>query len=352
MVFKKNMGRSIIIHKQQKLLWLFSFAFVVLVFQGCYQIRPIQIEVVKPAKIEIPAKIYTVSVLNASVPKYNVPITNKTQANFFKLDSTVTNELTYGVSSVLSESPRFTNIVHHNKLYHKAENRYLEPIIWNDLEQICFQNETESIVTLEAFGINDTVHTFASLTPEGYVYNKSVLLICKSLWRIYNTKEKQLVHQWLQQDSIYMDEFGSTKHFRSKLDKQEVRNWLAEIITEETAYKISNKIAPYWITVKRDVFLTFNEEMQLASALVADNKWKQAASIWKNYVDSEDVKLAAKACHNMALVCEVEGKLDIALIWLEKALDLNVYYPTINYKKVIEYRLNEQEVLDKQFGNN
>ena len=352
MVFKKDMGISLIGTIPKKGLQLVLAMFVALLFQSCYQIRPIQIEVVKPAKIEIPKNISKLTVLNASVPKYNVPITNETQANFFKLDSTITSQLTIGVYSIINESPRFTDIVLHNKLYHKAQDSFLQPIEWKDLEQICYQNNTESIVAIEAFSMSDTLITFSSLTQNGYVVDNSLLLICKSFWRIYNPSKKQLVHQWVQQDSIYMNEFGSIKHFRSKLKKDDVRKWLAGILSDEIAYKISNKIAPYWITVKRDVYLTMNEEMQIASLLVNDNKWKQAASIWKKYVVNENVKLAAKACHNMALVCEVEGRLDVALIWLQKALNLRPYYTTQNYKKVIEYRLKEQEILDKQFGNN
>ena len=63
--------------------------------------------------------------------------------------------------------------------------------------------------------------------------------------------------------------------------------------------------------------------MQLAAKLAYVDNWRGAAHIWNPLTKSENKKISAAACHNMALVCEVEGKLDLSVEWLEKALDIN-----------------------------
>ena len=94
------------------------------------------------------------------------------------------------------------------------------------------------------------------------------------------------------------------------------------------------------------------EEMKLAAEYAYNDQWRDAAKIWKVFTDDDNLRLAAAACHNMALVCEVEGKLEIAVEWLEESLNKYRTYTSNNYLIEINRRIMESSRLDKQFGVN
>jgi hypothetical protein len=52
----------------------------------------------------------------------------------------------------------------------------------------------------------------------------------------------------------------------------------------------------------------------------------------------------------MAVVCEVEGKLDLALEWAEKSLLKKYNTLTYNYINDLRLRIEEIKLLNHQFG--
>jgi hypothetical protein len=87
-----------------------------------------------------------------------------------------------------------------------------------------------------------------------------------------------------------------------------------------------------------------------ANNLAFQNEWINAAIIWKKYTASNNATIASSACHNMAVVCEVEGKLDLALEWAEKSLLIKYNTLTSNYINDLRLRIEEIKLLDYQFG--
>ena len=49
------------------------------------------------------------------------------------------------------------------------------------------------------------------------------------------------------------------------------------------------------------------------------NDWLKAAEFWNKETNNKNQKIAAKACVNMALACEMEGKPGLGIQWLIKS---------------------------------
>jgi hypothetical protein len=111
------------------------------------------------------------------------------------------------------------------------------------------------------------------------------------------------------------------------------------------------RISPNWVWVTRFYYTKENEEFKTAKQYVKLNDWKGAAKIWQKYTTSLDPKIAGRACHNMALAAEMEGELQVALEWANKAYKLNNKYSDYSYINLLTTRIMQQDKLKEQMGN-
>ena len=77
-------------------------------------------------------------------------------------------------------------------------------------------------------------------------------------------------------------------------------------------------------------------ELKKAEQLVKENRWLDAAEIWKKNVTNSNKNVAAKSMFNLALACEIEGELDAALDWVVKS-----YYVFKDDNEVHEFNCKE-----------
>lgn len=97
--------------------------------------------------------------------------------------------------------------------------------------------------------------------------------------------------------------------------------------------------------------------MLLAEKYALNNEWLKAAEIWNKQSKNKNPRMAAKACYNMALVCEMEGKLDNAIDWLVQSHSMlkvnNEEHKEIckRYITVLALRKKEIERLAHQVRN-
>ena len=89
--------------------------------------------------------------------------------------------------------------------------------------------------------------------------------------------------------------------------------------------------------------------MKIAANYAYNDEWLKAAAIWQGLVQDENKWLSGAACHNMALACEVQGKLDLAKVWAAKTLQKYNNSITINYLRILDRRIKEEDVLNQQF---
>lgn len=314
-------------------------------------LNTVEIETVKPAKIILPNNINTVLLLNNSLPYPLGKFKNDVQEGLFKLDTLASQQIIYSVSEILKESPRFDSITIVDDIYFRRIQDLFQPIEWNGVNKLCSQYSADALLSLEAFGIKDTIIEISYY--DGYVYHTyhNLVLFVNTMWRMYLDDDKNIFEKYIQRDTIYIDEISSKNKYLNALTTDYAINYFANKIAPYVSIRVADRMAPYWQSVQRDFFVyTANKHMKQAARYVYDNNWYKAASIWRILVDNENYKIRAAACHNMALACEVEGKLDIAIVWLKKSLEINYTDISNTYLRQLKLRLSDSEILNKQFG--
>jgi hypothetical protein len=147
-------------------------------------------------------------------------------------------------------------------------------------------------------------------------YNRNELtpFITKAslLWTIA-FKTDSLVYTYHQTDTLYYekDQLNLNSNNKDKI--------LWQMVNSSSFYLGSSfgaKMIPNWMPAERMYYKSKNPEMIKAEKFAINQDWLHAAEIWNKQTKSKNNKIAAKACFNMALTCEMEGKPDLAIAWL------------------------------------
>jgi Family of unknown function (DUF6340) len=273
--------------------------------------RTTQIEIMKPGVFNLPGEINTVAIINRapyqldSVPfqylngtkietdtlvKYRTLSNNCVDAltGFFEKEGYFSKVNNYRDSLDVIYSSNETGIITPEGLYRKTKS------------DICIFLDRFNFNVVAMYGFNDVVANGASLS-----------------WGI-SIKTDTLSYLYNQMDTLIYE----AADFPLNLSDHAKLNLLATNSAEYLGRFFGSKIIPTWLTVERLYYRSHNQNMLLAEKYALNNEWLKAAEIWNKQTKNKNPKMAAKASYNMALACEMEGKLDAAIDWLVQSYSL------------------------------
>jgi|GEM_PF-6941666 len=317
---------------------------------GCKVVGTVQIEVIKPAGTILPDQVNNLIVLNNYRISANDSFSNSIQKAHYLLDTLTSSKIMDQLVYFLNESPRIDTCLNYPAvIYRQAKDRW-KPIAPADINRITEMYQVDAVLSLEGLGIIDSLVRITQFDGYSYSSYNLLALFVSSVWRIYLPQSETNLDKWVQRDTLFVSEIISLNDFRETIKTQDGLDWLSYKIASQVAPKVSDKLVPYWIPVQRDFFYNQQTEMQVAANYAYRDEWLKAAAIWQKLSTDDDSWISGASCHNMALACEVAGKLELALIWEKKALEKLSNYTTQNYYRLLEYRIKEAELLNKQFG--
>jgi hypothetical protein len=156
-------------------------------------------------------------------------------------------------------------------------------------------------------------------------------------WRIYDGNSGKIIYQGYQKDSTSYEVQGRSK--------EEANKKLPSVISavEKAGYiagmNVLKRISPAYSTVERYYYKNLNSDFRKAYQLVKFRRWEDAAKYWEPYLQSDNLKIKAKAAYNMALIAELHGELKLAHDLIKEAGELWPGKDVEAYRKIIEERL-------------
>jgi hypothetical protein len=172
----------------------------------------------------------------------------------------------------------------------------------------------------------------------------------KLLWTIA-FKSDSLAYTYTQADTLFYDH-EQLLPYKGNKDKI-----LSNLVNNSSIYlgnSFGAKIIPSWIPAERMFYKSKNIEMLKAENFAISQDWLNAAEIWNKQTKNRNHKIATKACYNMALACEMEGKPDLAIAWLVQSYSSlkknneSHKYNCQRYVNVLAMRKLEIERLEEQ----
>jgi hypothetical protein len=186
------------------------------------------------------------------------------------------------------------------------------------------------------------------------IYNKNQYIPfqakAKLLWTVA-LKSDSLAYTYTQEDTLFYDHMQLAPYQGNK-DKI-----LSNLVNNSSIYlgnSFGSKMIPSWIEAGRMFYKSQNPEMLKAEKFAINQDWIKAAEIWNKLTKNKNKKIAAKACFNMALACEMEGKPDLSIAWLVQSYSClkknneDHKYNCQHYVNVLALRKLEIERLEEQ----
>ena len=319
---------------------------VMLLTMGCTTYRPLEVDVLQPASVDIPRSIDTVVLINRTqpLPGRSGGTTLSTANGEVDIHHFLASEALKSLQYVLEQSPRFVPLRADVPGLEGQGKRVLPPLGPAVADSLARAYSASGVIALDRLIYEDDYKIIRE--SSGYQYRTDVEVLFRYTWRLYSPGKKQPVDVFQQKDSLTWGEvFYSLYDAEQSLPDRtatvrHIGQWIGE--------KFGFRIAPVWIKAKRGLYVNHPKLKEGEKAALA-GEWEQAAKHWLPYTKSDNRILAEYASMNMALAAEMLGKTQIALHWVQKAQE---YYQSARaeaYGQQLEQRLEEEKQLKRQF---
>lgn len=315
--------------------------FILLTFAAC-KTDLVYISVLDPAPVTLSSSIKNAGILNRSIPTDENTvlttahkITSMETMNMIKEGSAAAIN---GLRDGLVESKAFDEIkLLNTTLPNPGGGIFLPPISWSDVDQICQSNQVDVLFVLEVFDtdlkvipgtipkdLNNPVNIINAVQqPMDMITN------VKTGWRIYDSKNKLIMDEFPFANSITYT--SSALNISGNMEAILGRKEAVKNLSNKMGYQYADRIRPYWTKVTRDYYVKGSYNFKIAKRKARTGNWNDAAVLWEKETKNSKRKIAGRACYNMAIINEINGNLDTAIQWAQKA------YEDYNNKLALRY---------------
>lgn len=309
--------------------------------------RSISIEIMKPVASPIPENVEIVAIFNRAIFEND----SLTLYNFGKgnlpCDTTLIKfELSKycvdGLTGFFEQEAYFQKVTNYN-INDSLSDISEGPVKSYKSADLFEITGADALIFLDFFQIENEISAFYDAT-----YRTRAALSWSIVFR--NDTPSNIYNQI---DTL----FFTKSQFADIQNKVQTKKEIYQDASRYLGKRFGTKIIPTWISDERTYYHSFHPEMQKAEKYAKNYEWLNAGAIWNNQTKNKNQKIAAKACFNMALTCEMEGKYDLAIGWLidsNNILTKNNFEHRANchqYMRFLTLRKYEVEKLEKQIRN-
>lgn len=329
---------------------ILPIASLVLLLSGCAGSKSfVSFEILQPADITYPETVSKVGYLNrAPLTKDAFSKTNQTGLDPIALrivDSTICNNLRRG----FYEGRKLTELTFLEEipLYKSRRTDTVDKAALLDAPARAevFRDRgrnMDAVVTLEYYTV-DLIKSYPSYDFMLGDYIEEFRLDMQVLWRVYVEDREAPIDEYLQQDTLYYINRQSSPSNTYLNPTDVLRDG-----SQELGFRYGLRHIPKWMEVSRVIFRGGSPELRAAAELTDQGDWDEAARRWVPLIRDEDAKIAARACHNLAVHYELLDDIVTASNYINRARELWDNNTTESYSKALELRLKNQQQLQKQ----
>lgn len=327
---------------------------------SCSSTNLVYISVQQPAPVTISPDIKNVGIVNRStVSDKNkaLDIIDKVlSVEGDSLDRQAAQAGVIGLADELIKNNRFTNVTAFNSidLRTNVPGQFPAPLTWDVVEKICKEKRIDALFSLELFD-SDSKVSYAAVpvsmkTPLGNIpgieHHANMLTTVKTGWRIYDPVEKSILDEY----PLTRDITFTGKGINPVAAAGAIINRKEAIldVSRKTGQDYALRLIPYWIRVTRDYYVKGTGNFSVAKRKAQTGNWDGAAELWKKETTSSSSKIAGRACYNMAIICEINGQLDKAIEWAQKAYENYNNKLALKYVNILKHRKENNNVLQYQ----
>ncbi len=317
------------------------------------------LNVVEPAPVMIPSDVVNVGIINRYLPTDETKVLDAIDKTLSlegkNLDKDGAAESINGLREELSANNRFNEIKIIDETKFKASQLDIlpPPLSWDIVDMLCKESSVDAIFALEKFD-TDTRLSYNSRkvdmkTPLGNIpgieHNADMQTLVKTGWRIYYPASKSILDEYIYEESIQFSGKGINPLVAASglIGRKDAVNQ----VSNKAGRGYAMRILPYQIRVKRDYYVKGTNNFKIAKRRAQLGKWDEAGELWEKETNNRSGKIAGRACYNMAIINEINGDLDTALRWSQKAYEDYNNKLSLDYTRVLENRRYKNAALNR-----
>jgi len=325
---------------------------------SCSSVCTIGIQTAIPPKYPVSTEIQSIAVLNRSINQNftnldrdsleKILIKNELFLDTLVMDSVAADTSIQVAAKALFESGRFDVVVPKQRnIYRNDKGGLLNPLDKSFINDICKDFNVNAVLVLESFAEKLSTKLKVNKYPVGfeqgvslgqYSYNATIDVAYNLIWILYQPQLNPAILRYDVRDNVFGDLFYYSK---DNLNKSLPCVKEALIVGGiASGIEMSEYIRPRWKDEIRHYFITGKKEIDAAIPLIKQNKWEEAASLWKNYASDPSKTLRSKIEYNLALAEEMSGNLDLAIEWAIKSYKTKYTKRAESYIRYLSQRQN------------
>jgi hypothetical protein len=322
--------------------------------------QELYLNVMQPAPVTIAPEIKTIGIIDRSNPTDQTKTLDMLDKLFTlegaELDSIGTLEAIKGVTEELRNNDRFTEVKLLDNLKFKSSNvgTLPSPLTWDQVEGICSENGTDALFALEMYDtdtkIGYSTESTQIKTPLGNIpgieHIASMQTLVKTGWRIYSPADKAILDEYVLGETVEFVGRGINPVAAASVLLR--RKEAVKEASRKTGAVYALRLIPYQFRATRDYYVKGTENFKIARRRAQVRKWDEAAELWEKETTNPKKKIAGRANYNMAIINEINGDLETAKSWAEKAYSDYKCKPALRYVRILENRQYNNEVLKYQ----
>jgi hypothetical protein len=332
----------------------------VLLILGSCKTNELYINVLQPAPVTLSPNIKKVGIINRSMPTDETKIADLIDKTLSlegaDLDKIGAQESIAGLSEELGNNERFEEVKLLDNIDFRASRIGIlpPPLSWRIVDSICTVTGTDALFALERYD-TDTKISYSTQpgrknTPLGSIpvveHQASMQTIIKTGWRIYDPAELMLPDEFTFAESLATSGRGINP--LAAIAALTGRKEAVKQVSRNAGHSYAMRILPFRLRVTRDYFVKGTDNFKIARRKAQTGKWDEAGKLWEIETGNPRRKIAGRASYNMAIINEINGSLESALDWAQKAWEDYKTRPALRYVRILEDRLYNNELLKVQ----
>jgi len=264
-----------------------------------------------------------------------------------------------GLRDELQQDSRFEviKLLDTVKLRTPVMGSFPSALSWEVINKICLQNSVDILYCLDVF---DTQLKVTPVTvPVGQpptnpidVLGKvaqqqaNISTTIKTGWRIYDPNKRLILDEYSDADVLTVT--ASLMNITNTAEAMIGRKEAIKQDANKQGHRYAIRILPYRFTVTRDYYVKGNPHFKMATRKARTGNWDGAGAIWQDQTNNPKRKLAGRACYNMAIISEINGDLDGAIQWAQKAYEDHKNRLALKYINLLKDRKYQVSKLNYQ----
>lgn len=322
--------------------------------------QELYLNITNPAPVTIAPEIKTIGIIDRSTPtdqtKSLDALDRLLSLEGADLDSIGTLEAIKGVTDELAANDRFNEVKLLSGLKFRTSGLgdMPAPLTWDQVEGICRDNGTQALFALELYDTDTRVdystRKTSLKTPLGNIpaleHNASMETLVKTGWRIYSPSDRAILDEHIVAESVVFAGHGVNPvvAVAGMIHRKDA----VKEVSRKAGHIYALRLIPFRLRVTRDYFVKGTNNFKVAKRRAQLGKWDEAAELWEKETDNPKMKIAGRAHYNMAIISEINGNLDDAVSWAQKAYSDYRNKQGLRYVRILENRKYNQEVLSYQ----